>query len=95
LRLRVKPGARRERLIGAHGGALKLEVAAPPERGKANGAVVALLARVLGVPRRDVAVVTGGTSQDKVVEVVGLDTAEVAERLQGAGVATTSTPART
>jgi len=91
LRLRVKPGARRERLVGAHGGALKLEVTSPPERGKANRAVVALLARVLGVPRKDVAVVMGQTSQDKVVEVVGVDAAEVAKALHAAGVASSRT----
>ena len=87
LRLRVKPGARRDRLVGAHGGALKLEVAAPPERGRANDAVVSLVARILGVPRSAVAVSVGGTSQNKAVVVEGLDPAGVARCLAAVGIA--------
>ena len=47
LRLRVKPRSRRDRLIGAYGGALKIEVSAAPERGKANVAVKKLLAKTI------------------------------------------------
>lgn len=69
LKLRVKPGARADAIVGVHGGALKVSVAAAPERGKANGAVVALLAETLGVARSAVRIVSGETSQDKVVEI--------------------------
>jgi uncharacterized protein (TIGR00251 family) len=86
LRLRVKPGARRTRLVGAHGGALKLEVAAPPERGKANAAVTRLLAGVLGVRRSDVVITGGETSQDKRVEVAGTTAVAVAAALRREGV---------
>lgn len=86
LRLRVKPGARRNRLIGAHGGALKLEVQAAPERGRANDAVVAMLAEVFDVPRSLVSVVSGSTSRDKVVEVVGCSVDGVVARLREAGI---------
>ena len=50
LRLRVKAGAKKTAILGVHGGAIKLSVAAAPERGKANRAVVKLLAEVLGLP---------------------------------------------
>lgn len=73
LRLRVKPGARRDRLVGAHGGALKLEVTAAPERGRANDAVVSLLSRTFGVARGAVAVTSGATSQNKSVSISGLE----------------------
>ena len=66
LRLRVKPGARRNEIVGVHGGALKIAVNAPPERGKANEAVVELLAEALGLPPSGVTIVAGATSQDKV-----------------------------
>lgn len=69
LRLRVKPGARRTEIVGSHGGALKLTVASAPERGKANRAVVKLLAEALGVPSSSVTIAAGATSQDKVVEI--------------------------
>ncbi len=80
LRIRVVPGARRSEVVGRLGDAWKLRVQAPPERGKANGEVVALLARALGVPRSTVRVVHGHTTGDKVVEVDRL-TIEDAERL--------------
>jgi hypothetical protein len=76
LRLRVKPGARRTAIVGAHGGALKVSVAAAPEKGKANREVVELLASVLGLNASAVVIVSGETSRDKVAEV-GLTPAEV------------------
>ncbi len=82
LRLRVKPGARRTEVVGPHGGALKVKVAAAPERGKANRAVIELLARTLDVPAAAVEILSGETSQDKTV-LVRLPPAEVASRLSG------------
>jgi uncharacterized protein (TIGR00251 family) len=82
LELRVSPGARRARIVGRHGAAWKLRVAAPPERGRANAAVIALLAETLCVPRSDVRVVAGDTHRDKVVEVVGLTVADAERRLE-------------
>lgn len=71
-------------MAGRHGDAWKLRVAAPPERGRANAAVVSLVAATLGVPRKDVELVSGETSREKVVLVHGL-AAEVAEsRLESA-----------
>jgi uncharacterized protein (TIGR00251 family) len=69
LRVRVKPGARKAAIVGVHGGALKLSVAAVAERGKANRAVVELLAGALGLPHSAVKITAGKTSQDKVVEI--------------------------
>jgi len=86
LRLRVKAGARRERFLGAHGGALKLEVGAPPERGKANAAVVRLLAGELGLPRTEVEIAAGATSRDKTVVFTGADAADIVARFERAGV---------
>ena len=59
-------------------------MAAPPERGRANAAVVELVAGVLGLPRSAVAVVSGHGSRRKVVEVQGLTDAEVDARLASA-----------
>jgi uncharacterized protein (TIGR00251 family) len=86
IRLRVKAGGRRDRLIGAHGGALKLEVNAMPERGKANTAVIRLLAELFGVTRSAVAILSGTTSKDKVVEVRDLGVDEAVERFRAVGV---------
>jgi uncharacterized protein (TIGR00251 family) len=80
LRLRVRAGASRSAVHGAHGGALKLGVTAAPEKGKANRAVIALLAEALGVPAASVELVSGQTSPDKVVSI-GLSAEQVRRRL--------------
>ena len=65
------------------GDTLKVWVTAPPERGKANVAVQAVLADALGVSRESIRLVAGLKSSRKVVEVEGLAAAEVHHRLPG------------
>lgn len=80
LRLKVVPGASRDALAGVLGDRLKVRVAAPPEAGKANAAVLALLAAILG--RKDLRLVAGAASAEKTVLVpgcAGLTTAQLAE----------------
>jgi uncharacterized protein (TIGR00251 family) len=72
-------------VVGRHGDAWKVRVAAPPERGRANAEVLDLLARSLDVPLPDVRVVAGETSRDKVVELTGLTLDEAERRLDAAG----------
>jgi uncharacterized protein (TIGR00251 family) len=84
LNLRVSPGARRSAVVGRHGDAWKLRVAAPPERGRANASVVALLASSLDLGKPDVRIVGGTLSRDKVVEIVGLSLEEAERRLTSA-----------
>jgi uncharacterized protein YggU (UPF0235/DUF167 family) len=59
-------------------------VAAAPERGKANEAVVDFLADTLGIPRAHVELVAGATSRDKTFALRGLDAGQAAERLEAA-----------
>lgn len=80
--VKVVPGASRSRLAGLLGDALKVQVAAPPERGAANAAVRALLADRLGVAERQVTLVRGATQPRKVWRVAGV-TAESARRALG------------
>jgi uncharacterized protein (TIGR00251 family) len=75
--VRVSPGARRTELTGRHGAGWRVRVAAPPERGRANEALVAHLARLLGLPKAAVRVAAGASSRDKIVEIDGLTTAQV------------------
>ncbi|WP_029434106.1 DUF167 domain-containing protein [Blastococcus sp. URHD0036] len=67
--LRVRPGAGRTAVGGAHDGALVVRVAAPAVDGRATEVALAAVASALGVRRREVALVTGATSRTKVVEV--------------------------
>ena len=80
LRLRVKPGSKRNSLLGIHGGALKLGIIARPERGKANRAVLRFLALQLDLTATDIDLVGGASSQDKTV-LVPLSPEKVRERL--------------
>jgi hypothetical protein len=80
LTLRVSPGATRPGIVGRHGTGWKVRVAAAPEDGKANAAVVRLLADTVGVPARDVAILAGHASRDKTVQLTGIDELET-ERL--------------
>ena len=81
LRLRISPGATRSAIVGRHGEAWKIRVAAPPEEGKANDAVVRLLATELELPRGSVTLVSGHRGRDKIVEVAGIDIDEAQRRL--------------
>jgi uncharacterized protein len=81
LSIKVVPGAARDEIAGWLGDALKLRVSAAPERGKANAAVEALLARALALPRGAVRVVAGETSARKTVEIDGASEEEIRARL--------------
>jgi uncharacterized protein (TIGR00251 family) len=78
----VSPGAARSELVGRHGDGWRARVAAPPERGRANDALCALLADLLQVPRGSVHVVGGQTGRRKVVEIDDLASAEIERRLR-------------
>jgi uncharacterized protein (TIGR00251 family) len=71
VRVHVQPRASGNEVVGTHGAALKVRLLAPPVDGAANEALVALLAELLHVPRRNVRVVQGTTSREKVVEIDG------------------------
>ena len=81
LLLRVSPGARSNEIVGRHGEGWKVRVTAAPEGGKANDAVLRLLADRLDVPGKSLTLVAGPSSRDKVVELRGIVTAEAERRL--------------
>lgn len=70
--LKVVPGAKRDGLAGALGERLKVRVSAPPEDGRANAAVCAVLAAALGVKARAVTIAQGASNPEKVARVEGL-----------------------
>lgn len=84
LLVKVVPKASRDELAGWVGDALKVRVSAAPERGKANAAVIAILAAALAVPAARVRLVAGTTSERKTVTVYGLSDAELRARVQAA-----------
>jgi hypothetical protein len=84
--VKVVPRAARDEIVGWLGDALKVRVAAPPQDGRANAALEALLAATLGVSRSAVRVVAGHGSARKRVEIDGLERGEVERRLAVAGI---------
>jgi len=84
LRVRVTPRSSRDEIAGWQEGVLRVRVQAPPVGGRANEALVRLLAEALGVARSAVQVVRGQRGRDKTVRVVGLEEAEVKKRLAAA-----------
>jgi uncharacterized protein (TIGR00251 family) len=81
LRLRVVPNARRSEVVGQHGDALRVKIAAPALDGRANEALLEFIAETLGLPRREVRLINGEKSRDKLIEIEGLDEAEALTRL--------------
>ena len=82
--MKVAPGARKDEITGWMGDALKLRVSAPPEKGRANRAVVALLARTLAASREGIVIVAGAGSRRKLIRIEGLSLEEVRARIRAA-----------
>ncbi|HUK14867.1 MAG TPA: DUF167 domain-containing protein [Bryobacteraceae bacterium] len=79
--VKVHPRARRTALAGRFGEAWKLDLAAPPVDGKANEECVRFFAALAGVPRSRVRIVTGAAARLKLVEVEGMEQAELERRI--------------
>lgn len=81
LKVRAQPGARKNAVIGERSGALRVSVSAAPEKGKANAAVLNVLADALGCKASQLGLLSGETSRDKRVLVSGLTPEQLRERL--------------
>ena len=73
----VVPRSRRTEVVGEHGGAIRIRVAAPPADGAANDELVRFLAERLLVPRRDVQIKSGATARRKIVVVAGKSAVDI------------------
>ena len=81
LSLHVQPGARKTEVVGEHGGALKIRLAAPPVDGKANAALIKFIAQRLGVSQAAVTLLSGDSSRAKRLRVSGVSPAQVSAAL--------------
>jgi len=79
--VRVTPRARRNEIAGVVGDVLKVNLKAPPVEGKANAALVELLARWLGVKRSQIEIIAGAASRNKIVRVAGLTRERIERKL--------------
>jgi uncharacterized protein (TIGR00251 family) len=81
LSVHVHPGARKNGITGAHAGAVKIALTTPPTDGRANEALIALLAELLRLPRARITLLTGATSRTKLLRITGKSAAEVTAAL--------------
>ena len=79
--LRVYPNAARNELAGFSEGVLRVKVAAPPVKGKANKELIAFLAQKLGLSKGDLTILKGHSSRNKLVSIAGLSREELTQRL--------------
>jgi uncharacterized protein YggU (UPF0235/DUF167 family) len=82
INITVSPGASRSELVGRHGDGWRARVSAAPERGRANEALCKLLAAALSISPSSVRVAAGRGARAKVVEIDGLELAEIERRLE-------------
>jgi uncharacterized protein len=75
--VRVHPGARKDGVTGLHAGAVKISLSTPPTDGRANEALIALLAELLRVPRTRISLVSGATNRSKLLRITGKSAAEI------------------
>jgi uncharacterized protein (TIGR00251 family) len=85
--VKAQPGARRNEVRGVQDGALKVCVTQAPEKGKANKAIVELLAKWLGVKKSQVELIAGETASQKKFLIRGIEKSELTNRIEAAIVA--------
>jgi uncharacterized protein (TIGR00251 family) len=79
--VKVVPRSSKTAITGVLGGMLKVKLAAPPEKGKANDSLVKFLAETLGVRKNTVRITSGLTSPVKTIEVAGISTEILLDKL--------------
>jgi uncharacterized protein (TIGR00251 family) len=84
LNVHAQPGARRNGLIGERAGALRVAVTAAPDKGKANAAILEVLAEALGLRASAIALVSGETSRHKRLHLAGIAPEEAGRRIAAA-----------
>jgi len=83
--LRVYPNAGRDEMLGFTDGVLRVKVAAPPSKGKANERLIAFFSRLLGVSKRNISIIKGHTSRNKLIVIDGLSREDIMKRLSSSG----------
>jgi uncharacterized protein (TIGR00251 family) len=92
LRFHVVPNAKMNKVIGEHGGAIKIKLRAPAVEGKANSALISFLADELNISQRAIVMEQGLRSRHKLIRIIGLTEEDVRNGLLGtSGKASTVT----
>jgi len=81
IQIKVVPGSSQNIIAGWLGERLKIKVESPPESGKANKAVIALLASQLNIPKTAITIISGGKSSHKILEISTLSEKEIMDKI--------------
>ena len=81
--MKVKPRSKKSAIVGELGNALKVALTAPPVDGRANQACIEFFADLLNLPRSAVTIVSGQSSRNKVIRVIGISAEALADKLRG------------
>ncbi len=81
--VRVQPNARRNEVLGFKDDTLRIKIAAPPVKGKANQALITFLSDILGIRKGDLVIEKGATGKRKVISITGLTQTQIIERATG------------
>ena len=79
--VRVKPSSSGDEITSFDDGVLRVCISAPPRQGKANAALITFLARALGLRKKEVVIISGQTSRNKIVSIYGLSAEEIKSKL--------------
>ena len=77
IRVKVVPGSSKTQVAGTLDDMLKIKIAAPPEKGKANQSLIAFIAKNLGVKKNDIDIVSGKTKPIKLLRISGTDPGQI------------------
>ncbi len=81
MKIKVQPRASRNKIAGTIGDALKVMLTAPPVDGEANAACIEFFSDLLGIPKRDIEILTGHTGRNKTIKLYGLTKSKLTEQL--------------
>ena len=81
IKVRVSPGASKNEVTGFRGDSIKMKIAAPPVKGKANKELINYLSGLLGIKRGDIIIISGQTKRNKTLAVSGLDREVIVKKL--------------
>ncbi|MEN6391034.1 MAG: DUF167 domain-containing protein [Syntrophomonas sp.] len=81
IEIKVQPRSSRNQILGEQDGALRVKLTAPPVDGEANQALLAFLAGQLKIPRKNLRIIRGESSRQKLLEVTGLSGSDLVKRL--------------
>jgi uncharacterized protein (TIGR00251 family) len=82
LEVQVQPRSSRNQVVGEQDGRLKIKLTAPPVEGEANQALVNFLAQLLQIPKKNVKLLRGESSRHKLIEIMGVNAAELIAKLK-------------